>query len=76
MDFFDTLPEDRFNDSVLAGDFFDPPGVWHSKREKVPRPSGYGGYLEAAHKRAARWALFNSLRWERFRSRRALSSGG
>jgi len=27
MDFFDTLPEDRFNDSVLAGDFFDPPGV-------------------------------------------------
>jgi hypothetical protein len=53
MDFFDTLPYNRFQDSVLAGDFFDPPGTWHSKREEVPRPSDYAGYLLAAHKRAA-----------------------
>jgi hypothetical protein len=53
MDFFDTLPSDRFNDSVLAGDYFDPPGTWHGKREEVPRPSDYAAYLRAAHKRAA-----------------------
>ncbi len=53
MDFFDTLPDDRDRDAVLAGDFFDPPGTWHGKRQTISCPSDYAEYRIAAHKRAA-----------------------
>jgi hypothetical protein len=53
MDFFDTWPDDRANDAILACDYFDPPGDWHTRREAIPRPANYADYRVAAHKRAA-----------------------
>jgi hypothetical protein len=53
MDFFDTLPTDRRYDAVLAGDYFHPPGHWHSIRERRPRPFDYEGYRAAINIRAA-----------------------
>ena len=53
MDFFDTLPNERDKDAVLAGDFFHPPGTWHALRETIVRPGDYEDYRIAAHKRAA-----------------------
>lgn len=53
MDFFDTLPDDRDRDAILAGDFFDLPGTWHGKRQTISCPSDYAEYRIAAHKRAA-----------------------
>ena len=53
MDFFDTLPHNRDDDDILAGDFFHPPGHWHALREKLKVPADYERYRHAANKRAS-----------------------